>query len=174
EHRLDDHLGALQAEELGLGAHARQRRGGVGLAEPLAPHQALEAALHAGLGAAQRALARVEQRDVVARHGARLRDAGPHGAGADDRDPHPSLLSARPRWWSSTQASRVVRIMSATASSSTRCSTKLGSPMLLLATSMQPVRTRRSLPRRNSADASISMESTPRAASVGTSSGPTA
>src|SRR5690606_29229109 len=168
--RLDDHVALGHAGVLGGGGHARDGGGSVLAAQLLALDEPLQAVLDAGSGARQRVVGGVQQDHVVPGGGAGLGDAGTHGAGTDNCNSHRSPPSVIPRPWRSTHASSVVRIISITALSSTLCSTKLGSPMLLLAASMQPVRTLRSLPSRKRAEASISTARMPRASISGTSS----
>mmetsp|Transcript_6672 Transcript_6672/g.27854 ORF Transcript_6672/g.27854 Transcript_6672/m.27854 type:complete len:228 (+) Transcript_6672:1789-2472(+) len=80
---LDDEVGRLQRRHR---LDARQRRShGLG-AELALGDQAVERGGQLGLGGLGRAVAGVEQRDLMAGLGGHLRNAGAHQAGADDED----------------------------------------------------------------------------------------
>src|SRR5690606_16798984 len=175
---FDDDASVFQVVQAGLGGDPLGCLSSLVMGDRLFACQTLEAAVHGSAGTGQRGVFEVEQHDVVPCQCARLGDAGAHGASSDDGYFHATVPSAGPRpdacllgAVNSTSASRAVLTMSTTASFNETLSRKLSSPMLLLATSTQPVVTWRSAPMVNSADASISTASTPREASRGTTSG---
>jgi len=84
EHRLDDEVDAREGRPVGGAGDARHARLGLGAGEAAAFHLVLVEAAQAGRGSCGRIGIALDQHHGEAGVGERRRNAGPHGAAADD------------------------------------------------------------------------------------------